>query len=1348
MFILPLVVWERVCQFQELRRLPSDYRTGKSSHASRKGKRQRGLKGQGESYVRRHAKASTAGSTQGSGTLGVRTLSVIAALGVSLLLALALSAPALALPSEFGAEGSAAGEFNDPEGIAVDQQTGAVYIADRNNNRIDKFGPAGEFLLAWGWGVADGTTEELQICTTTCFGGREESPFEGAGAGQFALPEGIAVDNALLSSSRGDVYVIDSRNNRVQKFGPEGEFLLMFGGEVDKTSGEDVCTATSGDECGAGIAGTGPGQFERLNGRSIAVDSSGHVFVGDENRIQEFAATGALEGEVALPGSGFIENLALDSAGDLYVKSRDLSGVRKYDGSGAQLGAPRDEAGQRWVFAIGPADELFVKDSQGTSHILAYDPSGKQLSSFDGVNDEFRGITYSPVIDAFYVADAETVRIVSPLPPGPLVLPGSESASEIQPTTATLSAEVNPENVETEYRFRYGTTTAYGEETAAATVPADFEDHPVSAELAGLQPRTAYHYRVVASSECEPVANPGHICVSEGEDEEFKTLPPVSIDAESVGEVDSTSAKLETELNPHGLPSEYRFEFGPTSSYGASFPVPDASAGSGTADVARSALVQSLSPSTTYHYRVVAHNSLGTVEGEDRQFTTQGAAAALLPDGRQWEMVSPPDKHGSPLEALGTEEGASIQAAAAGGALTYAAKGPVEANPAGNRASVTGLNQVVSQRDGNGWSSREITLPNESVALGSLGNPTEYMLFSSDLSLAAVDVTPVNNTTPLSPQTTEPTPYLRQVDGEFTPLVNASNVKAGTEFGCPGGEDEGGVCHGGVTFEGASPDLSRVILSTGVNLTAGFEGAGATGLFEWSDGTLRPVSILPGGESVGEAGYNQSGVGFANQRGAVSTESDRVVFFAGRDLYLRDMTLGQTVQLDAQQGGSSAGPVAVFQGANRDASKVFFTADSRLTADSTARPQQPDLYVCEVGIVGANLTCTLKDLTISADSRKPADVRGLVSAFGEDGEHVYFAANGVLASSPNSRGETATPGDCEEQSASASCNLYLLDTASGETTLVAKLSGNDAPDWNGNGAGLADLTGRSSPDGRYFAFMSERPLTGYDNRDVENGHRDVESFLYDSRADRLSCVSCDPTGARPRNGVFDTEVFPGLLVDPARSHWAGAWLAGSIPTGWANINLTTARYQSRFLSNSGRLFFNAAEGLVPGDSNGVEDVYQYEPPGVGGCTESSPNFGEASGGCVDLISSGSSGEESAFLDASENGDDVFFLTASRLSTSDVDTALDVYDAHACSAASPCPPSPPSPSPACEGDSCQRPTAPPTEATPSSLTFSGAGNVHKAKAKKSKKHRKRHGSARRHKQNNNKRTADNHRRAGR
>ena len=100
----------------------------------------------------------------------------------------------------------------------------------------------------------------------------------------------------------------------------------------------------------------------------------------------------------------------------------------------------------------------------------------------------------------------------------------------------------------------------------------------------------------------------------------------------------------------------------------------------------------------------------------------------------------------------------------------------------------------------------------------------------------------------------------------------------------------------------------------------------------------------------------------------------------------------------------------------------------------------------------------------------------------------------------------------------------------------------------------------------------------------------------------LVCASCDPTGARPV-GVFDrTMTVKPLLVDRSiRTCGRGSWLAGSIP-GWDKALRHGSQYQPRYLSDSGRLFFDSPDALVPRATNGVEDVYEFEPAGVGGCT--------------------------------------------------------------------------------------------------------------------------------------------------
>jgi hypothetical protein len=170
-------------------------------------------------------------------------------------------------------------------------------------------------------------------------------------------------------------------------------------------------------------------------------------------------------------------------------------------------------------------------------------------------------------------------------------------------------------------------------------------------------------------------------------------------------------------------------------------------------------------------------------------------------------------------------------------------------------------------------------------------------------------------------------------------------------------------------------------------------------------------------------------------------------------------------------------------------------------------------------------------------------------------------------------------------------------------------------------------------------------------------------------------------------------------------------LAGSVP-GWDEGYGYNATYQPRYLLSDGRVFFNSPDALVPQASNGLEDVYEYEPVGVGDCTREGAAFSERSGGCVSLISSGISGKESRFYDASESGDDVFFSTDSKLVPEDYDASYDVYDAHVCSSTAPCHIVPVTPPPCTSGDSCKAAPTPQPEIfgpTPSA-TFSGTGNV--------------------------------------
>ena len=173
-----------------------------------------------------------------------------------------------------------------------------------------------------------------------------------------------------------------------------------------------------------------------------------------------------------------------------------------------------------------------------------------------------------------------------------------------------------------------------------------------------------------------------------------------------------------------------------------------------------------------------------------------------------------------------------------------------------------------------------------------------------------------------------------------------------------------------------------------------------------------------------------------------------------------------------------------------------------------------------------------------------------------------------------------------------------------------------------------------------------------------------------------------------------------------RPVWGAAWIPG-----WEHNLLA-----QRVLSDDGsRVFFNSYDALLPSDTNGVQDVYQWRRPGSGECTAASSSYSARNGGCVDLISSGQSPQLSEFVDATPNGNDVFFTTGSSLIKPDPGL-IDIYDARVGGGFDY-----PTTTPGCEGETCQGTPAPPNDATPASAAYNGPGNVKEpAKKKKQKK----------------------------
>ncbi len=348
-------------------------------------------------------------------------------------------------------------------------------------------------------------------------------------------------------------------------------------------------------------------------------------------------------------------------------------------------------------------------------------------------------------------------------------------------------------------------------------------------------------------------------------------------------------------------------------------------------------------------------------------------------------------------------------------------------------------------------------------------------------------------------------------------------------------------------------------------MTSNALATGKEDLYEWAAGRLQLVNVLPESEGGTAAAQSRLGNQDADVRQAISSDGSRVIWTSGTGdvspLYMRDVRKGETVRLDAAQGGVTEPTVDTpkFQTASDDDHRVFFTDDARLTADSAASLTGPDLYEFETtNGEDEPLKGQLTDLTVDRNSGESADVQELLPGASEDGSYVYLVAQGVLSKAENAEHEKAGPG---------ADNLYALhDTGTGWTTrFIAQLSSEDRYDWGGEEPvpSLSSLTSRVSPNGGYLAFMSDRELTGYDNHDANSGAADEEVFLYHASTERLVCASCDPTGARPV-GILDPARRAQLLVDEDEL-WGGRWLAGSIP-GWTPVNLLEKAYLSVALS--------------------------------------------------------------------------------------------------------------------------------------------------------------------------------------
>jgi NHL repeat/WD40-like Beta Propeller Repeat len=1106
---------------------------------------------------------------------------------------LAFAPPASAarnVAATFGHEGTDAGGFEWAGGIAVNQTTGDVYVADvpqvAGGNRIEQFSADGDFIRAWGWGTATGA-DAFEICTTSCQAG-----IAGSGDGQFSFQFQNSTTDPQIAIDQGDgsVYVADTLNDRVQKFSASGAFLDAFG-----------------------TSGGGVGELTQPQGVTVA-PVSGDVYVSDAaNRVQRFSSSGLFEAEIGL-GGGSEEaqfnapaRLAADSTGRLYVLDRDNGRVQRFLSDGTF----------DLVFAAGlVSNPVDVEVDQATDHVYVigsspdfsvngvfeFDAAGTGIETHaanSGVSVSFLGgIAVSSSAGRLYASDqiGRRVLILDEVAP-PVV--SIEPPQDVTANSATFRGTVNPAGPpNTSYRYEYSTDgsswVCVPNPSCSANGDPDVgigtEDVEVPQTVSDLEAATEYHVRLVATRDF-------NAAVATSTEITFQTdaAPPV-VRPLAAGTPTDTAVWLGGRVNPQNSQTsayiEYTVEDDVNFDDGLRVPLAPESidVGDGNQDVTVMRLVTGLKAGETYRFRVVGTNVAGTTEGPAQTFTTAKAVPSA-PPGRGYELVSPQDKNGAEIDrnvpaGPYSTSGASVD----GNIVAFAARGQF----AGIDSGVS-QGQYRSVRDGNGWTTRGISPPVTAYpATEAVTTPIWFL--SEDLSRAVVTtnalLAPAANLLGGSWGL-----YLQDNSGVDATYRLLSEPESPLPAEAPEGQSDRVLRF---SFVAATKDLRHILFESLERQLTADGTPGPQGVYAWTDGELRFVSVLPSGVPAqqGMAGSGTFLGQVAPGAHVMSEDGERIFFVDDSNVYVREHdSTTRVVSASQRDGDDPTTPrPGTFMGASEDGRWALISSVAKLTDDATAcdslcpTGSSPDLYLWDAD---ASVDERLEDL--STGDPRGGGILGMVST-ADDLSRAYFVATGELT-------DEATPG---------SPNLYEWSAADG-LRHVAALSAQDQNVWttNRNPGNEARL----SADGTRLLFASRAQLTAA----ADGGHKQV--YLYDALSGELECVSC---------------------ADGADTATGDAWLFFPPVPG---LDVRTPYRLPRNLTPDGkRVFFETAQALVDNDTNGKPDVYMW------------------ADGDLSLISTGKAEGGSQFIDSSASGNDVFFTTRERLVGADADNLVDVYDA--------------------------------------------------------------------------------------
>ncbi len=1249
--------------------------------------------------------------------------------------------------------GSAEGPFGSasrPDGVAV-AADGSVFVADRGENKIYRYAPSANPPVN-----ADGSLFSTAV----------KSPSQlaaGAGPSAGALFAGI---------SYGPAY----------ELGPNGAPRCQLrSGEttavaVDPGDGDVLISDSKNEQAGtydydaAGCSESSPATpITRLSGpprSGIAVaEASGRVYLADQGSTQSpLEAYGPL---APLP------DVASGAAEAIGETTATLTGT--VEAHGVEVSECKFEYGPTTAYgSSAPCAESPAEIGTASAEVHA-DLSG--LSSETAYH--YRLLAANPNGPADPQGEDRSFQTVS----RPELL-GSWS-EDVSGSEATLKAQINPQSAATTYRFEWGLGGGpYEHVSPEGSIDAAPSAHTVGFQLTGLTAGATYHFRILAESHCHPETDPSASCVSEGPERSLTTYLPFSPETECpnqerrseasaflpdcrayemVSPVDKNGGDVVRVSIQGGDPDSFteaapdgnRITYSTLAPYGEL---------EGAANVNQYLASRSETGwgDEGIHPPLSGHRVVPELVDAFREFY------AFTPDLCQSWLID----YQAPAPAGGIDGYANLYRRENCGPSVGELEALTDVQPPeGTEKLYVDRNEGVQGVSADGRAALFLAKA-KLTAEAPQGEGTKlYERFGGAIHLVSVRPSGAPSggflgggassswQWNLADAVSEDGSRVYWNAGALYLRLNPAQPQSG--FAAGGASGTGKLTEG-------SPTVTSLTAAAGIaELTAGSATAALkeTTLGEFLAGQpLAAPGKIPAGTTILSCSpaCGKAATSLTLSKAASFTAEAAPITSKGPQPF----AVGQTIEApgvppDTKIIGAEEGKLTLSENASSTTSSPVPLASYSACSEAEKACTVPvsaaaDAYFWDGSADGSRALYTESDFEggqarldefdlgrYEADpstASRPiaAEVKGVLGASRDLGR-VYFVSREALAGAgQNGAGEEAEAG---------AENLYLYEAPGGEGepryAFIARLSPFDVGKTEPGGEEIPySLTAtkpyfratRVSPDGETIAFDSRAPLTGYDNADTASGRAAVEVYVYDAASGALRCASCNPSSERPKTLASMRQPY---LFPWAEARHTNVPVAAWLPT-WEQ-----SPYASRPLAaNGNRLFFNSYDALLPRDTNGQMDVYEWEAPGEGSCSSESHSYFAANGGCLYLISSGESPYESEFWEASEDGRDVFFTTESSLVAPDPGS-IDLYDARAGGGFTY-----PGITAACEGEACQSPPAAPESQTPASAAFRGAGNAvearpgqkrcpkgrrrsqHKGRAHCAKRHQHRAGAQRR------------------